>query len=100
MPKYNLTKEQLDELKEAYVELICDSMEYQDMEEFVLQTLLSDFEDYNQEDIFDEIELTMCDVVLEELIDNLEDVAVVDNNSTHTYSLNENESITFPIHKK
>ena len=48
MPKYNLTKEQLDELKEAYVELICDSMEYQDMEEFVLQTLLSDFEDYNQ----------------------------------------------------
>ncbi len=96
MPKYNLTNEQLYDIKEAYCELICDSMDYKSMEEFVFQTLMSDFENYNQDDIFDEIELTMDDVVLQELIDNLEDVAVVDNNSTHTYSLNVNESITFP----
>ena len=96
MPKYNLTPEQLDELKEAYVELICDSMDWKSMEQFVFQTLMSDFEDYNQDDIFDEIELTMCDVVLQELIDNVDATPVDDNNSTHTYSLNVNESITFP----
>ena len=100
MPKYNLTNEQLYDIKEAYCELICDSMDYKSMEEFVFQTLMSDFENYNQDDIFDEIELTMDDVVLQELIDNLEDVAVADNNSTHTYSLNVNEYITFPVHKK
>jgi len=100
MPKYNLTNEQLYDIKEAYCELICDSMDYKSMEQFVFQTLMSDYENYNQDDIFDEIELTMCDVVLQELIDNLEDVAVVDNNTTTVYSLDDNETITFPIHTK
>jgi|TARA_B100001250_G_scaffold291159_1_gene252894 hypothetical protein len=100
MPKYNLTNEQLYDIKEAYCELICDSMDYKSMEQFVFQTLMSDYENYNQDDIFDEIELTMCDVVLQELIDNLEDVAVVDNNTTTVYSLDDNETITFPIHSK
>ena len=100
MRKYNLTNEQLYDIKEAYCELICDSMDWKTMEQFVFQTLMSDFENYNQDDIFDEIELTMCDVVLQELIDNLDATPVVDNNSTHTYSLNVNESITFPVHKK
>ena len=100
MPKYNLTNEQLDELKEAYCELICDSMDWKSMEQFVLQTLQQDYEKYNQQEIFDEIECTMCDVVLQELIDNLDATPVDDNNSTHTYSLNVNESITFPVHKE
>jgi len=100
MPKYNLTNEQLYDIKEAYCELICDSMDYKSMEQFVFQTLMSDYENYNQDDIFDEIELTMCDVVLQELIDNLEDVAVVDNNTTTVYSLDDNETITFPVHSK
>ena len=96
MTKYNLTATQQDELISAYCELICDSMEYQDMQEFVLQTLLSDYEKFNQHEIFEEIECSMCDVVLQELIDNLDATPVDDNNSTHTYSLNVNESITFP----
>ena len=100
MPKYNLTNEQLDELKEAYCELICDSMDWKSMEQFVHQTLMQDYEKYNQHEIFEEIECTMCDVVLQELIDNLDATPVDDNNSTHTYSLNVNESITFPVHKK
>ena len=100
MPKYNLTNEQLDELKDAYVELICDSMDWKSMEQFVHQTLMQDYEKYNQHEIFEEIECTMCDVVLQELIDNLDATPVDDNNSTHTYSLNVDESITFPVHKK
>ena len=100
MPKYNLTNEQLDELKEAYCELICDSMDWKSMEQFVHQTLMQDYEKYNQHEIFEEIECTMCDVVLQELIDNLDATPVDDNNSTHTYSLNVDESITFPVHKE
>ena len=96
MPKYNLTNEQLDELKEAYCELICDSMDWKSMEQFVFDTLQDDYAKYNQHEIFEEIELTMCDVVLQELIDNLDATPVDDNNSTHTYSLNDNESISFP----
>ena len=100
MPKYNLTPEQLDELKEAYVELICDSMDWKSMEQFVFQTLQQDYEKYNQQEIFEEIEYSMCDVVLQELIDNLGATPVVDNNQTTTYSLNVGESISFPVHKK
>ena len=100
MPKYNLTPEQLDELKEAYCELILDSMDWKSMEQFVYQTLQDDYEKYNQHELFEEIELTLDDEVLEEMINNLDGEVVVDNNQTTTYSLNVDESITFPVHKK
>ena len=96
MPKYNLTNEQLDELKEAYVELICDSMDWKSMEQFVYQTLIEDYSNLSHDELLEDIELTHDDVVLEELINNLDGEVVVDNNSTHTYSLNDNESISFP----
>ena len=100
MPKYNLTAGQQDELISAYAELIVDSMDNKTMEEFVYQTLIQDYSNLSHDELLEDIELTMCDVVLEELIDNIGDVEVVDNNSTHTYSLNDNESISFPVHKK
>ena len=100
MPKYNLTNEQLDELKEAYCELICDSMDWKSMEQFVYQTLIEDYSNLSHDELLEDIELTMCDVVLGELIDNIGDVEVVDNNSKQTYSLNVDESISFPVHKK
>ena len=100
MTKYNLTATQQDDLISAYCELICDSMDWKSMEQFVFQTLQQDYEKYNQHEIFEEIECTMCDVVLQELIDNLDATPVDDNNSTHTYSLNVNESISFPVHKE
>ena len=100
MPKYNLTNEQLDELKEAYCELICDSMDWKSMEQFVHQTLIEDYSNLSHDELLEDIELTMDEDVLEELINNLDGEVVVDNNSTHTYSLNVNESITFPVHEK
>ena len=96
MPRYNLTNEQLDELKEAYCELICDSMDWKSMEQFVYQTLIEDYSNLSHDELLEDIELTMDEDVLEELINNLDGEVVVDNNSTHTYSLNVNESITFP----
>lgn len=100
MTKYNLTNQQLDDLKEAYCELICDSMDWKSMEQFVYQVLQDDYAKYNQHELFEEIECTHDDVTLQELIDNLDVTPVDDNNSTHTYSLNVNESITFPVHKE
>jgi len=96
MTKYNLTNQQLDDLKEAYCELICDSMDWKTMEQFVYDTLQDDYRKYNQHEIFEEIECTHDDVTLQELIDNLDVTPVDDNNSTQSYSLNDNESITFP----
>ena len=100
MTKYNLTATQQDDLISAYCELICDSMDWKSMEQFVYQTLIEDYSNLSHDELLEDIELTMDEDVLEELINNLDGEVVVDNNSTHTYSLNVNESITFPVHKK
>ena len=91
MTKYNLTNEQLDALKDAYCELCCDSMDWKSMEQFVYQTLQDDYAKYNQHEIFEEIECTHDEDTLQELVDNV---------TTTTYSLNVDESITFPVHKE
>ena len=96
MPKYNLTATQQDELISAYCELICDSMDWKSMEQFVYQTLIEDYSNLSHDELLEDIELTHDDVVLEELINNLDGEVVVDNNSTQSYSLNDNESISFP----
>jgi len=100
MPKYNLTAGQQDELISAYAELIVDSMDNQSLEEFVYQTLIEDYTNLSHDELLEDIELTMDDVVLEELINNIGDVEVIDNNSTQSYSLNDNETISFPVHKE
>ena len=61
----NLSDELIGNVLRSCEELGNISAEYL-MEEFVFQTLMSDYENYNQDDIFDEIELTMDDVVLQE----------------------------------
>ena len=100
MTKYNLTATQQDDLISAYCELICDSMDWNSMEQFVYQTLIEDYSNLSHDELLEDIELTMDEDVLEELINNLDGEVVVDNNSTTTYSLNVNESITFPVHEK
>ena len=96
MTKYNLTATQQDDLISAYCELICDSMDWKSREQFVYQTLIEDYSNLSPDELLEDIELTMDEDVLEELINNLDGEVVVDNKSTHTYSLNVNESITFP----
>ena len=100
MTKYNLTAGQQDDLIAAYSELICDSMDTRDLEEFVYQTLIEDYSNLSHDELLEDIELTHDDVTLQELIDNLDGEVVVDNNETTTYSLNVNESISFPVHKE
>ena len=92
MPKYNLSSEQWDELIQQYVQLVVDSMDYKSLEEFVTQTITQDLSEIeSRESLCDEIQYTFDEDTLQELVDNV---------TTTTYSLNVNESITFPVHKK
>ena len=101
MPKYNLSSEQWNELIQQYVQLVVDSMDYKSLEEFVTQTITQDLSEIeSREALCDEISYTFDEDTLQELVDNLDDTPVIDNNSTTTYSLNVDESITFPVHKE
>ena len=92
MPKYNLSSEQWDELIQQYVQLVVDSMDYKSLEEFVTQTITQDLSEIeSRESLCDEIQYTFDEDTLQELVDNV---------TTTTYSLNVDESITFPVHKK
>ena len=92
MPKYNLSSEQWGELIDQYVQLVVDSMDYKSLEEFVLQTITQDLREIeSREALCDEIRYSFDDETLQELVDNV---------TTTTYSLNVNESISFPVHKE
>ena len=88
MTKYNLTTEQWDELIDQYVELIVDGMDWKTMAVFVTEQLKHELGEYqDRQDILEDIRLQFDDETLEELVDNV---------TTTTYSLNVDESITFP----
>ena len=92
MPKYNLTTEQWEELINQYVELIVDGMDWKTMAVFVTETLKYELGEYqDRQDILEDIRLQFDDETLQELVDNV---------TTTTYSLNVDESITFPVHKE
>ena len=92
MPKYNLTTEQWEELIDQYVELIVDGMDWKTMAVFVTETLKYELGEYqDRQDILEDIRLQFDDETLQELVDNV---------TTTTYSLNVDESITFPVHKE
>ena len=62
------------------------------MKVFVNEQLKHELGEYqDRQDILEDIRLQFDDETLEELVDNV---------TTTTYSLNVNESITFPVHKE
>ena len=84
----SLTSPQWDELIAQYVELIVDSMEHEDLVQFVTSTMTEELSEIQcREALCDEIKYTFDEDTLQELVDNV---------TTTTYSLNVNESITFP----
>ena len=97
MPKYNLSSTQLDELIEQFVELQVDNLDTKTMVAWISDLLTNDYDKLTLNELQERIDCYDEDL-FDELVDNVtqqypqQDV----NNSTHTYSLNENESITFP----
>ena len=67
-----LTSPQWDELIEQTVQLQVDSMELEDLEAFVKQTLTQDLREIeSREELCDEIKYTFDEETLDELIDNV-----------------------------
>ena len=77
-----LTSLQWDELIEQYVQLQVDSMDYESLEQFVIQTIRQDMREIeSREELCDEIKYTFDEETLEELIDNVTNETVLDTNN-------------------
>ena len=93
-----LTASQCSDLIEQYVELCLDSMDFKTMHHFIEQTLIEDFENFSEEELFTEIECTFDTETLDELVDNVTtDIKPVDP-KTYTYGLEPGETLSFPVH--
>ena len=97
MPKYNLTNDQFGELVQQFAEIQVDSMDLQSLVEWVTDELIYDYGKLTNSELKERVDC-YDEGLFDELVDNVtqqypkQDV----NNSTHTYSLNDNESISFP----
>ena len=64
----NLNREEFEQLKEAYVSTIVDSMSTEDFRQFVIKTYYDDFSNYTLSQLLEEIKYTLDDEMLEEFI--------------------------------
>ena len=64
----NLNKEQFEQLKNLYIETIVDSMSMEDLRQFVIGTYQDDLANYTLNGLFDEIEYTLDEEMLEDFI--------------------------------
>ena len=77
-----LTTPQWDELIKQYVQLQVDSMDYESLEQFVIQTIRQDMREIeSREELCDEIKYSFDEETLEELIDNVTNETVLDINN-------------------
>ena len=64
----NLNKEEFEQLKEAYVSTIVDSMSTEDFRQFVINTYYDDFANYTLSQLLEEIKYTLDDEMLDEFV--------------------------------
>ena len=67
----DLTNEQRDELIDKYVDLHVDSMDHNDLIQFVTLTLKEDYHSLSDEELQCEIECTHDEELYKELVDNV-----------------------------
>ena len=65
-----LTSLQKDELIEQYVELVVDNMDIKTMMQFITDDLTDLYNDYSDDELKDQIEMTHGEDLYEELIEN------------------------------
>jgi hypothetical protein len=75
-----LSQYQLDKLKERYAEMIVDGMDIDTLCEFAYEQILMNVHEYNQDDMFDQVEMlydkeTLEDMIPEPSISDLESTA-------------------------
>ena len=64
----NLNKEEFEQLKEAYVSTIVDSMSMEDLVDYVKTDYYNSLDKYNEFDLFEDIKYTLDESMLEEFI--------------------------------
>ena len=64
----NLNNEEFEQLKEAYVSTIVDSMSHEDFRQFVIGTYYDDFANYTLSQLLEEIKYTLDDEMLDEFV--------------------------------
>ena len=64
-------------------------MDHKSMYHFIEQTLIEDFENLSEHELFTEIECSFDKETLDELVGNV---------TTVTYGLKEGETLSFPVH--
>ena len=70
-----LTTEQWEQLIEQYTQIIVDGMDWKDMERFVFDTIQRDLSELeSRQDLCDDIQYTVDEELLEELVDNVTSV--------------------------
>ena len=77
-----LNNDQQDKLVEQFVELQVDSMELQDLIQFVTETLKDDYRKLSDSELEDEIRYSFDEETLNDLVENVQDVTVLDTNNT------------------
>ena len=66
-----LTDDQLDQLKKEYAKLNTECMDFKTMDEFIFDTIYENLENYNEDELKEEIKEMHGDDVLTDLINNL-----------------------------
>ena len=69
----NLNKEEFEQLKEAYVSTIVDSMSMKDLVDYVKTDYYNSLDKYNEFDLFEDIKYTLDDEMLEEFITTIKE---------------------------
>ena len=64
----NLNNEEFEQLKEAYITTIVDSMSHEDFRQFVINTYYDDFSNYTLSQLLEEIKYTLDDEMLDEFV--------------------------------
>lgn len=72
MPDSKLSPYQLDQLKEKYASMIIDGMDIDTLCQFAHEQILISVHNYNQDEIFDEVERIYDEETLKELIEDVE----------------------------
>ena len=68
-----LNREQFEQLKEAYVDTIVDSMSTEDFRQFVIGTYEDDLSNYTLSQLLEEIKYTLDDEMLGEFVKQIKE---------------------------
>ena len=71
--EYNLNEQQFEQLKEAYITTIVDSMSHEDFRQFVIGTYEDDLSNYTLNRLLEEIKWTLDEEMLEEFVKQIKE---------------------------